>query len=448
MTILCGIDFSEASSHASEIAADIARRLKTPLTLVHAVNPMPRELEGGRSPDEVLASAQRAMEKRASALIERGAKVSCRTEFGTADQLLSDLGLESHASMVVLSSTGKGHSVHRPLGTMADRLAQASRLPSLTLRSPLPFAAWLKGERPLKVVVGLDFGQSSQEAWRWAKDLSQIAPIELVGAHVYWPPEEIARLGLHGPRHFIEPDVEVEKVIGLELERHYPREALVSARFRLQPAMARPSDNLLAVASSEKADLVVVGTRVRGALAHLWEGSASHQVLKAARCAVACVPLASALRCEDGRSIGSVLVATDFSELGNSAIPYALSQVGAGGRVYLVHVADDMTRGLPAGDLFTFPESHGQEQRLLEDRLRGLVPVRAFLRDVRVETKIIRCREAADGIVQAAERLGAEVICLGTHGRTGLHKALVGSVAEAVLHRTHRPVLLVRAPRG
>jgi nucleotide-binding universal stress UspA family protein len=447
MTILCGIDFSEASAHASEIAADIANRLKTRLTLVHAVNPMPREVEVP-SPEGTLSIAERAMEKRAAALMARGAKVSFRTEFGTPDQLLSDLGREVHASMVVLSATGKGHSVHRPLGTMADRLAQASRLPSLTLRSPVPFMAWLKGERSLRVVVGLDFGQSSKEAWRWAKELSQIAPIELVGVHVYWPPEELARLGLHGTRGFIEPDAEVEEVIGRELDQHYPREGMAGARFRLQPTMGRPSDNLLAVASSEKADLVVVGTRVRGALDHLWEGSASHQVLKAARCAVACVPLATGPRCEDGRPVGSVLVATDFSELGNAAVPYALSQVGAGGRVFLVHVAEEMASGLPLGDLFTFPESCAQEQRLLESRLRSLVPMQAYLRQVRVETKVVRCREADNGIAQAAERLGVDLICLATHGRTGLHKTLAGSVAESVLHKTHRPVLLVRAPRG
>jgi nucleotide-binding universal stress UspA family protein len=44
--------------------------------------------------------------------------------------------------------------------------------------------------------------------------------------------------------------------------------------------------------------------------------------------------------------------------------------------------------------------------------------------------------------------LDADLICLGTHGRSGLRKALLGSVSGAVLHATQRPVLLAHAPRG
>jgi nucleotide-binding universal stress UspA family protein len=54
----------------------------------------------------------------------------------------------------------------------------------------------------------------------------------------------------------------------------------------------------------------------------------------------------------------------------------------------------------------------------------------------------------ADQIVAAAHRMKAGLIVLGTHGRTGLPRVLIGSVAEAVLHRSDIPVLVVptRAP--
>jgi len=59
---------------------------------------------------------------------------------------------------------------------------------------------------------------------------------------------------------------------------------------------------------------------------------------------------------------------------------------------------------------------------------------------------VVESDDAGRAICQAAERLGTAAICLGTHGRSGLSKAVLGSVAESVLHMTRRPLLLARAP--
>ncbi|MFM7100742.1 MAG: universal stress protein, partial [Verrucomicrobiota bacterium] len=53
---------------------------------------------------------------------------------------------------------------------------------------------------------------------------------------------------------------------------------------------------------------------------------------------------------------------------------------------------------------------------------------------------------AAASIQQAAERFGAHLVCLGTHGRGGLAGTLLGSVAAEVVRGSRRPVLLVRSP--
>ena len=52
--------------------------------------------------------------------------------------------------------------------------------------------------------------------------------------------------------------------------------------------------------------------------------------------------------------------------------------------------------------------------------------------------------KAAETIVQAAERLKVDAISLASHGRGGLARAVLGSVAEAVVHHSARPVLVVR----
>jgi nucleotide-binding universal stress UspA family protein len=50
--------------------------------------------------------------------------------------------------------------------------------------------------------------------------------------------------------------------------------------------------------------------------------------------------------------------------------------------------------------------------------------------------------------VQASERLGVNAIVMGTHGRSGLKRAVLGSVTQELLLRTDRPVLVVRPPQA
>lgn len=52
----------------------------------------------------------------------------------------------------------------------------------------------------------------------------------------------------------------------------------------------------------------------------------------------------------------------------------------------------------------------------------------------------------ADAIVREAERWQADLVILGTHGRRGVRRLMIGSVAEQVLRQAHRPVMLVTCP--
>jgi nucleotide-binding universal stress UspA family protein len=58
---------------------------------------------------------------------------------------------------------------------------------------------------------------------------------------------------------------------------------------------------------------------------------------------------------------------------------------------------------------------------------------------------VVKTADPAGAILQAAERLGVHAIVVGSHGRSGLERMLVGSVAEKVLRGASRPVVL--APR-
>jgi nucleotide-binding universal stress UspA family protein len=85
--------------------------------------------------------------------------------------------------------------------------------------------------------------------------------------------------------------------------------------------------------------------------------------------------------------------------------------------------------------------------------LKRLVPAEADARGVRTEIRVRHDPSVPGEIVAEAERIGAEVIVMGTHGRTGFGRILLGSVSADVLRRETAPVILVhdrsrRAPDG
>ena len=63
---------------------------------------------------------------------------------------------------------------------------------------------------------------------------------------------------------------------------------------------------------------------------------------------------------------------------------------------------------------------------------------------VTVDASVIEAHAAWRGVVQAAESLEADLIVMGSHGRSGLEKLVLGSVTQAVLSHTKLPVLVVR----
>ncbi|NUG52897.1 universal stress protein, partial [Acinetobacter lactucae] len=67
-----------------------------------------------------------------------------------------------------------------------------------------------------------------------------------------------------------------------------------------------------------------------------------------------------------------------------------------------------------------------------------------FNEGITVETKLLEGFVVHEEIIQAAQDLNADLIVMGSHGRTGVRKLVLGSVAQKVLGESHIPVLIVR----
>lgn len=142
-----------------------------------------------------------------------------------------------------------------------------------------------------------------------------------------------------------------------------------------------------------------------------------------------------------------LLVPTDFSAHATAAVRYAsLLASRFGADVTLLHATTFRPTSIPlpveagAGGGGALVQTYDDHDRLLLDALER---TRAqHLQHVRTTTRIVD-GEAADAIL-AATRDGADMIVMGTHGRGGLARAILGSVAEDVIRGSDVPVLTVR----
>lgn len=438
MTILCGVDFSQASQAATRVAAALAQRSRERLLLVHAT-----ESEPVRDPSSqaLLALEQERLASRAGPLREQGVEVETLVAPGVPDEVLLEAARQHAARCIVVGALGYRQR-GAELGSHADRLAHEAHVPVLVVRDAGPFEAWARGERPLKVLLGVDLSPSTPPAAEWARQLARIGPCEVTAAYLYWPPTEWARLGLSGMRDILKPEPEVTRLLENNFEQ-YRQAFSEAARFelRMEPNLGSIGAHLAELASKLEADLIVVGSRARGMLRRWWEGSVSRTTLEVAPVSVACVPAtAGAPVLVAGASPPSVLVATDFSPIGNAAIETAYDAVHAGGTVHLIHVTARIGGDVLAPhDIF----GDGPGKAALRERLAALVPARPGSA-AKTEVHVLDADDRADAICQAAERLGVDAIVLGTHGRSGISRAVLGSIAASVLQRTKRRVILVR----
>lgn len=140
-------------------------------------------------------------------------------------------------------------------------------------------------------------------------------------------------------------------------------------------------------------------------------------------------------------TIEKILVGTDFSEATESVLRTAITMA----RVFKASV-----EVLHVRELFSYPVTGGaipteQQKEVLFDWIDDSL---ARLSERFADAGIPCITTSLDGappaqIASHAEKIGADLIIVGTHGRGGFAHAILGSVAERVVQKAHRPVLVV-----
>lgn len=137
-----------------------------------------------------------------------------------------------------------------------------------------------------------------------------------------------------------------------------------------------------------------------------------------------------------------VLFPTDFSSSGDEALHYATSLARDwNAELILLHV-EETPLAYGGGELYYgLPEPNRSDLRRMLEALRPDDP------DVPYEHRLITGEPAA-AIVDFAKKERADLIVMGTHGRSGFTRLLMGSVAEAVMRKAPCPVLTIKEPAG
>ncbi|MDO8137507.1 MAG: universal stress protein [Candidatus Brocadiales bacterium] len=141
--------------------------------------------------------------------------------------------------------------------------------------------------------------------------------------------------------------------------------------------------------------------------------------------------------------IEKILLPTDFSECAQHALMYALSLATEyKAQLIVLHVVPQLN--LPPEMEASAGALYDEMEEKARAKIVKLIP-RRFLEKIKVQNVVVRGVPFLE-IIKEAKKRNADLITIGTHGRTGLQHAVFGSVAENVARKAPCPVLIVRHP--
>jgi nucleotide-binding universal stress UspA family protein len=291
------------------------------------------------------------------------------------------------------------------------------------------------------VLVAADFSDTSRAAFRVACSLACETRSQVFVLHVA------------EPRYKLDVPAEFGGQPGLDLPVPRTPAELGELKARLRDAYVphRPFDveyetregvtaeEILRYCEKRGCDLIVMGTHGRTGLRRLVAGSIAEAVLRRARCPV--LALRTPELPPEAERVQVILHPTDFSSCSEPALQVARSLArDYGARLVVIHLIPSDVLVQEAVVMLENPREDLDSLETMRKRLDG--PDLKFPVEVRLDHG-----DAMAEIPRVAGELGCGLIVMGTHGRTGLDRFLMGSVAEAVLRKAPCPVLAVKVPR-
>ena len=198
-----------------------------------------------------------------------------------------------------------------------------------------------------------------------------------------------------------------------------------------------PHDVLVDVAAARHADLIAIGTHGRKGLKKLFLGSVTARVIVSSPCDVLVIKKS----CEKCTGIyESILLSFDGSDFSKKALEQAcaLSKID-GSEITVVYVIPRYEEMIEFFSTSIIKENLRHDAEKIVEKARDI----AGNHDVKINTAIEEGDEA-EKIIETADRLKNDLIIRGSHGWTGINRAIMGSVSERVIINAPCPVLVVK----
>jgi nucleotide-binding universal stress UspA family protein len=290
-----------------------------------------------------------------------------------------------------------------------------------------------------RILHATDFSPASEPAWTEARRLGRLFDAEIVVVHAIAPPILLPAEGYFPPQLYDELVESARRGAQEGFDRLLASAPGAGLKTRTRLVEGPPAQRILEVVTEVAADLLVVGTHGRTGLERVMVGSVADRLLRQASCPV--LTVRSALTPDPGTTLRRLCYATDFSPTARAAWPFAVAIATAASAVIdLVHVTF-----APVPDRHLSPETIGRMAQLLHEQ--GRADVERFLAGTTFPRERVRMHlthgVTGEQIVHRAREHGSDLIVMGTHGRSGAVRWMLGSVAQQVIQTAPCPVLTV-----
>lgn len=267
-----------------------------------------------------------------------------------------------------------------------------------------------------KILVPTDGSEESESAF------AAIVPLVMAYA-----PEVTVLYVFEDPDASYEPPARIAKVC------RGVRAAGINAHLELREG--KPAEEVLRAAKAGKVDLIAMSTHGRGGVSRLVAGSITESVLRHTL-----VPLLVTRQGSNAHSWKKIVVALDGSGRGESILSDAFRLAKKlGSTLDLVRVALPVVTATGVGEIPMLPIPPDDPMPYLQTIVERAKSEGIDARAVGLEGR------AGSQILCHVEESGAGLLCMATHGRTGLTRVIMGSIAEEMLRKAPCPVLLRRS---
>jgi len=294
-----------------------------------------------------------------------------------------------------------------------------------------------------KILVPLDGSELAEVALPYAEELAERLDAEINMIVV----DDFNMNKAHGHTQ-IHPNKKVENVQS-HAEWYLGQLAVKAEKVKSTTLIGHPAEAIVAHADMEDIDLIVMATHGRSGIKRWALGSVADKVVRATSRPVALIRAKDAHPdVRDKVTVNKILVPLDGSETSEAVIPYV---IGLGSKlkaeVILLEVVkridhvygSDMT---VARVPYTDEEMEPLKRAAMDHLLKTENLHKGSGVELRTEVKI---GDAAEEIIKFADEVNADLVAMATHGRSGISRWNLGSVASKVLHAGNTPLLLVRS---